>query len=111
MGTNDALIPYYESDEVGDHIRPDTISHIGYSFTLSGSGVFPSNLLAREACWPADKNSGKAAYSDSREKKIINIISAYYPRAKSWSSLGWRVSRVNELTIIDDDNHYHTWPA
>jgi hypothetical protein len=115
MGTNEALIPYDETQEPGNepgNARPDIVANIGYSFSLTGQGVFPHEMLAKKACWPGDRTSGELAYSAMSGPKVINIISAYYPQVGRWALSGWRVSNIYEYNHYNDnDNYYHTWPA
>lgn len=79
-----------------------TIGPKVFSFTVSGSGEFPFDMLRFDSCWPRtghDVSLMTMTYANSgvsppkREIKMESV-SRGGPTVERWVSFGWAVSEV-----------------
>ncbi len=66
---------------------------IMYEYYVSGSGLFPFDMLRFDSCWPA--TGGDAAYMadymGERKMRSVRMRSYREPTIDRWSSFGWSV--------------------
>lgn len=74
-----------------------------YTYTVTGKGHFPMDMLRRDNCWPED---GEAVVSigarpDDTEgffevTRMIRLASGHSPNMERWLSFGWTVRDVRK---------------
>ena len=67
-----------------------------YTFTVSGRGVFPVDMLRYDQCCPVFP--GDAAYILTTFKREVRLNSDKYPTTDRWASFGWYV----DLSTIEE---------
>jgi hypothetical protein len=62
------------------------------SFTVSGRGAFPLDMLRYDSCWP-NSEADTSAIDEPRERRKVTLrtYSNYSPTIDRWESFGWRV--------------------
>jgi hypothetical protein len=71
-----------------------------FSYTVAGYGVFPTDMLRYDACWPATQDDVERldATRDDFGKPpgvikpiVVGLVGVRYPTKARWESFGWRV--------------------
>ena len=79
-----------------------------YEYYVTGSGIFPFDMLRYDAAWP--RTSEDAArisagiYGDRADRRSILLRSYHAPTPDRWFSFGWSVGTEK---ITEDDCHDH----
>lgn len=60
-------------------------------YTVSGSGMFPIDMLRYDAAWPATSADVPLICSGNRGLRVVRIRSAQKPTVGRWASFGWTV--------------------
>lgn len=80
------------------------------SFTVTGTGPFPMDMLRADSCWPANKESVaamRASWFGVRELEdgtpdlspvvwSIRLAKGGFPTARKWAAVGWPVERKSK---------------
>lgn len=69
-----------------------------FTFTVSGTGEFPVDMMRFERAWPrAPSDSKKIQESDPSSGRFeVDLQSADPPSQKGrWGSFGWRIEKIN----------------
>ena len=69
-----------------------------YEYYVTGSGVFPFDMLRYDSCWPCGPEDAAhmdyQRYEDSHRKiRSVKLRSWREPTIDRWSSFGWSVGR------------------
>ena len=65
-----------------------------YSYTVSGSGRFPFDMLRHSQAWPDYESESPLLDSEHHELRAIQMASHTDPVAARWESFGWRVTNL-----------------
>jgi len=77
-----------------------------YTYTVTGKGSFPLDMLRYDVASPADAKSAALIKASSRRARAffgypeiyrysVRLVSAYEPTLGRWESFGWEVSDVS----------------
>jgi hypothetical protein len=64
-----------------------------YHYTVTGSGIFPLDMLRYDAAWPTDTNS--VLRMDDKDLRVLHLTSIQEPTKERWRSFGWQVVKHN----------------
>jgi hypothetical protein len=83
-----------------------------YLFEVTGSGEFPTSLLADQSCFPKTTEDAYNAFEFSSSIRTISLKSIKIPNVDLWRSYGWSISGLpDSLFQKEDYTKYHTWPC
>jgi hypothetical protein len=69
-----------------------------YRYKVSGSGVFPLDMLRYDMCWPRDSLSVDQI-TDHQPQAIVELSGVQPPTVPRWESFGWRVGDVKPFSF------------
>lgn len=76
-------------------LRANERPKVKYTYTVTGSGSFPFDMLRYDSCWPSDGNSAREMDSSWLVQRpglrTIHLTSYSPPTVGRWSSFLWRV--------------------
>jgi len=83
-----------------------------YLFEVTGSGKFPTNLLADQSCFPKTVEDAHNAFEFSSSRRTISLKGIRIPSPDLWLSYGWSIGRLPDALFEKEDyDKYHTWPC
>tara|TARA_B100000131_G_scaffold168602_1_gene162993 strand:+ start:11530 stop:11796 length:267 start_codon:yes stop_codon:yes gene_type:complete len=83
-----------------------------FSFTVSGTGSFPVELLSAEECFPESQEDVVLVFGKAlRKNRRIKLVSSKRPNYAAWLSRGWFLRDSNYKIESEDYTKYHTWPC
>ena len=85
------------------------MSTVKISFTASGYGEFPLELLSYSECYPKSQEDS-FKLKKSLKHRTINFEGSKRPSVAVWLFKGWKVS-CNIEYATDNYEEYHTWPC
>jgi hypothetical protein len=62
-----------------------------HHYTVTGSGIFPLDMLRYDAAWPTDTNSVLRMEDDDKDLRVLHLASIREPTKERWRSFGWQV--------------------
>jgi hypothetical protein len=77
------FVPRFAKRAIGTGVQPTAI----YSFTVTGRGAFPFDMLRHDMAWPA---SGDADFTGT-ERRSIALRSYHEPTINRWKTFMWSV--------------------
>ena len=75
-----------------------------FTFTVEGSGKFPTDMLRYDACWPVHEDEARrlAEGPDDRELRTVKLkcaaVNGHGPTVERWRSFGWVVTEVEAVS-------------
>jgi hypothetical protein len=67
-----------------------------YIFTVEGKGLFPTDMLRYDACYPTHNTSVKNIdYVSLKENRRVTLASANPPTNDRWQSFMWPVIAIS----------------
>lgn len=64
-----------------------------FTFTVSGSGPFPTDMLRYDTCWPASSEDAEKLLTRGRRSVTLRSSSEVgKPTTGRWQSFGWWVT-------------------
>lgn len=67
-----------------------------YTFTVAGSGAFPTDMLRYDRCWPSTTEDAisivmSARDPEYRERRLVTLTGVSLPTIGRWDSFMWYV--------------------
>ncbi len=62
------------------------------TFTVTGEGRFPFDMLRYDACWPA-RSDDVTALNERGQRSVRLVTNRTVTTAGRWASYGWAVTR------------------
>jgi len=75
------------------------------TFTVTGRGQFPVDMLRFDCCFPADPSAVAVITQGYNEKRVTVQLCAYLragdiaPTPERWASFGWAVDDVDTVEL------------
>lgn len=81
-----------------------------YTYTVSGNGPIPFDMLRYDSAWPHDQESAEkcaesfesarmTALRPAGGTRIIDLTSHYAPTEARWKSFGWQVTNIESRRL------------
>lgn len=69
-----------------------------YTYWVTGSGMFPTDMLRHDSAWPADPESAEKLGNERFDTKVsVRVRSYMTPTTDRWLSFGWSVSEERPI--------------
>jgi hypothetical protein len=82
-----------------------TAKYYAYTFTVSGGGRFPVDMLRYDSCAPLRQTDVTAAFVNKDERRSVDLIgfrsvgTRLEPTVGRWESFGWQVQTGSVQTV------------
>ena len=66
-----------------------------WSFEVSGTGIFPFDMLRHDSCWPGSYTSVEGLLE--KTGRVIVMYSDREPTKSRWASFGWAAKKIGQV--------------